>query len=108
MTDSRFQLHDRIDKLTGELKAAEELDRLNAQELPDKEHALRLAQEAKAKSEAHIARIKQELREAGQAYSEAVLALTGDGPIAVEAPTPFPNAIFNGFDEHAQGSGSVQ
>lgn len=129
MTDSRFQLHDRIDSLTGELKAAEEQDRLNAQELADRDHAQRLAQEAKAKSEANIARIKQALREAGQAYSEAVLALTGDGPVAVEAPavirhslscsiwligdhpcdcgaelpSPFPNAIFNGLDtEQAQ------
>lgn len=110
MTDSRFQLHDRIDSLTGELKAAEEQDRLNAQELADRDHAQRLAQEAKAKSEANIARIKQALREAGQAYSEAVLALTGDGPVALEWPEPpplpsakFPNAIFNGLDtEQAQ------
>lgn len=84
MTDSRFQLNDRIDNLEGELKRAEEQDRLNAQELADRDHAQRLAQEAKAKSEANIARIKQALREAGQAYSEAVLALTGDGPIAME------------------------
>lgn len=109
MTDSRYQLHDRIDSLQGELKAAEEQDRLNAQELADKDHAQRLAQEAKAKSEANIARIKQALREAGQGYSEAVLALTGDGPVAVEAPqanvlaeafpeSSFPNAIFNGLD----------
>lgn len=101
MTDSRFQLHDRIDNLTGELKAAEELDRLNAQELADREHAQRLASEAKAKSEANITRIKQALREAGQAYSEAVLALTGEGPIATETPSPFPNAIFNGFEGEA-------
>ena len=112
MTDSRFQLHDRIDNLTGELKAAEELDRLNAQELADREHAQRLASEAKAKSEANIARIKQALREAGQAYSEAVLALAGDEPAlaAIEAKESsaalademlrreFPNAIFNGLD----------
>lgn len=109
--DSRFQLHARIDELQGELKRAEEQDRLNAQELADKEHAQRLAQEAKAKSEANITRIKQALREAGQAYSEAVLALTGDGPMALEWPEPpplpnaenalrreFPNAIFNGLD----------
>ena len=97
MTDSRFKLHDRIDKLTGELKAAEKLDRLNAQELADKEHALRLAQEAKGKSEAHIARITQELREAGQAYSEAVLALY-ERFEAEKAAAMFPNAIFNGVD----------
>lgn len=102
MTDSRYQLHDRIDSLQGELKAAEEQDRLNAQELADRDHAQRLAQEAKAKSEANIARIKQALREAGQAYSEAVLALTGDGPIAIEAPAPFPNAIFNGYPSEAE------
>jgi hypothetical protein len=83
--DSRYQINARIDELQGELKRAEEQDRLNAQELADRDHAQRLAQEAKAKSEANIARIKQALREAGQAYSEAVLALTGDGPVAVEA-----------------------
>lgn len=120
MTDSRFQLHDRIDNLTGELKAAEEQDRLNADDLAAKEHASSLARQAKEKSEANITRIKSAIREAGQAYSEAVLALTGTegAPVADEAAPAvefawvgkrdtisetelrekFPNAIFNGVD----------
>ena len=126
MTDSRFQLHDRIDSLTGELKAAEEQDRLNADDLAAKEHASSLARQAKEKSEANITRIKSKIREAGQAYSESVLALIGteDAPLADEAAPAveievercglpngwhdsfdesprneaFPNAIFNGID----------
>lgn len=107
MTESRFQLHDRIDSLTGELKAAEEQDRLNADDLAAKEHASSLARQAKEKSEANITRIKQAIREAGQAYSEAVLALTGTegAPVAdeaapaVEVEMPMPVQIANGvFD----------
>ena len=96
MTDTRYQLHDRIDNLTGELRAAEEQDRLNADDLAAKEHSASLARQAKEKSEANIVRIRNAIRAAGSEYSAQVLELAGppDAPVADEAA---PAAEFAGM-----------
>ena len=86
MTLTRFQIHERLGGLAGEMKAARELDRINADTLAAKEHELTLAAQAKEKSEANITRLEDEARSLAAQYASSVEELIG----SVAGPTPVP------------------
>lgn len=77
MTLTRFQIHERLGGLAGEMKAARELDRINADTLAAKEHELTLAVQAKEKSEANITRLEDEARSLASQYASSVEELIG-------------------------------
>lgn len=77
MTLTRFQIHERLGSLAGEMKAARELDRINADTLAAKEHELTLAAQAKEKSEANITRLEEEARSLATQYASSVEELIG-------------------------------
>ena len=81
MTLTRFQIHERLGGLAGEMKAARELDRINADTLAAKEHELTLAAQAKEKSEANITRLEEEARSLATQYASSVEELI-NGPTA--------------------------
>jgi hypothetical protein len=77
MTLTRFQIHERLGGLSGEIKAARELDRENADTLAAKEHEVSLARQAKEKSEANITRLEDEARSLASQYASSVEELIG-------------------------------
>ena len=97
MTLTRFQIHERLGGLAGEMKAARELDRINADTLAAKEHELTLAAQAKEKSEANITRLEDEARSLAAQYASSVEELIGS--VAGPAPVPMDAASL----EWAQG-----
>lgn len=86
MTLTRFQIHERLGGLSGEIKAARELDRENAETLAAKEHEVSLARQAKEKSEANITRLEEEARSLATQYASSVEELIG----GIVGPTPVP------------------
>lgn len=88
MTLTRFQIHERLGSLAGELKAARELDGINADTLAAKEHERSLAVQAKEKSEANITRLEEEARKLASQYASSVEELIcgpGDDGISIAA-----------------------
>lgn len=89
MTLTRFQIHERLGSLSGEVKAAHEQKRLTAETLAHQEREVTLARQADEKAEAQIVRLEQEALDLAAAYHETVKELIGITPGAAEAiPEP--------------------
>ena len=107
MTLTRFQIHERLGGLAGEMKAARELDRINADTLAAKEHELTLAAQAKEKSEANITRLEDEARSLASQYASSVEELIGapQEPLAENAiaSVDFALCAHRAISTHADG-----
>lgn len=113
MTLTRFQIHERLGSLSGEVKAAHEQKRLTAETLAHQEREVTLARQADEKAEAQIVRLEQEALDLAAAYHETVKELIGIGgdapaaeapPVVLEAVTGHPAMTFSDAfycEEHA-------
>lgn len=91
MTLTRFQIHERLGSLSGEVKAAHEQKRLTAETLAHQEREVTLARQADEKAEAQIVRLEQEALDLAAAYHDTVKELIGitGPPLAIEdGPAP--------------------
>lgn len=100
MTLTRFQIHERLGGLSGEIKAARELDRENADTLAAKEHEVSLARQAKEKSEANITRLEDEARSLASQYASSVNDMLSDDQEAQPSEGHTLNAFANPIYEN--------
>jgi len=104
MTLTRFQIHERLGCLKGELKAARENKRGTSATVADAEKALALALQADEKADGHITRLESEARDLADQYVKSVDELLGDG----EAPETTHAPVFAGFGSSLYSNGSEQ
>lgn len=86
---TRFQIHERLGSLSGEIKAAREMKRETEQALTDADKAVTLARQADEKSQAHIERLEAEARDLGHQYTESIAQLIA-APVADETAPNVP------------------
>lgn len=102
MSLTRFQIHERLSSLKGELKAAKELDRINADTLAAKEKEVSLARQAKEKSETSITRLEEEARSLATQYASSVDDMLSDDQEAQPSEGHTLNAFANPIYENGE------
>jgi hypothetical protein len=104
---TRFQIHERLGSLSGEIKAAREMKRETEKALTDADKAVALARQADDKAQAHIDRLEAEAKDLGQQYLDAVDQLIAGAPVADETAPNVP-VEFVSTDTIVEGLGGVE
>ena len=109
MTLTRTQIHERLGCLSGELKAARELEDECARDLAAKEHTVTLAHQAWEKAQANVKAKMDERFDLAEQYRRVAIQV-GDAPVAeegfgqIEGAESFADTMLDNANQRVNGA----